>query len=115
MISSEDENNTTGNQVGIPTPDGVKNVDPALLKGWKSEAFEYLREEASAKEGLKEVVETASETTGVPKALLNKWFKASFKAETKKQSEIAESFEALDEAVGDSKVLDHGEDDNDSD
>lgn len=84
---------------GIPTEDGVKNINPELLKGYRDEAFGYLAAETSAKESFKEVIETVSETTDIPKGILTKWFKARFKEETDKQKALAASFQALDEAV----------------
>lgn len=91
--------NTTSQQVGIPTPEGVKNVDPELLKGYRDEAFNHLNAEADAKEKFKEVVETVSETTGLKKPLISKWLKTHFKAKIAAMRAEADAVEALDKAV----------------
>lgn len=94
-----DENNATHELVGIPTPDGVKNIHPDILKGYKAEAFEYLQAETEAKAGFKEVLEIVEETSGIPKAIMSKWLKARYKDETDKAKELATTFQALDDAV----------------
>lgn len=97
----EDDATESGSEllVGIPTEFGTKNVNPELLRGYRDEAFGYLRAEATAKDGFKEVIETVAETTDIPKGVLSKWFKARFKEETDKQKALAASFDALDAAV----------------
>jgi hypothetical protein len=85
--------------VGIPTPDGVKNIHPDVLKGYKDEAFGYLKTETEAKAGFKGVLETIEETSGIPKAIMSKWLKARYKDETEKAKELATTFQALDDAV----------------
>jgi len=75
-------------------------VDPKLLKGYLKEASTALGAEATAKASFKEVIETVSETTKLPKALVSKYFKAKYKEATAKDKEIGEVFTTLDEAVG---------------
>lgn len=94
-----EDTSSTHELVGIPTPDGVKNIHPDVLKGYKAEAFEYLGDEVSAKTGFKDVLETIEETSGIPKAIMSKWLKARFKDETEKAKELATTFQALDDAV----------------
>ena len=94
-----EDTSSTHELVGIPTPDGVKNIHPDILKGYKAEAFEYLVAETAAKAGFKDVLETVEETSGIPKAIMSKWFKARFKDETEKAKELATTFQALDDAV----------------
>lgn len=93
------EGNENHNLIGIPTEDGVKNVHPDLLKGWRQDAFEQLRKADGVKEELKLLAETVEETTGIKKGVISKWFKAQYKAETKKTKSLGETFEALDNVV----------------
>lgn len=101
-----DQENTTGNQgneteslVGIPTEDGVKNVDPALLASWKDEAFEYLHNMEHNKTLLKELVDTMSESTDIKKGVISKWLKARYEDKIKALSQVTETLEALDSAI----------------
>lgn len=94
-----EDTSSTHELVGIPTPDGVKNIHPDVLKGYKDEAFGYLKDETEAKAGFKEVLETIEETSGIPKAVMSKWLKARYKDETDKAKELATTFQALDDAV----------------
>lgn len=94
-----EEENTTGNQVGIPTEDGVKNVDPALLSAWKDEAFEYLHNMQHNKTLLKELVETMNEWTDIKKGTISKWLKARYEDKIKALSQVTETLEALDSAI----------------
>lgn len=81
-------------------PDGEHvEIDAALFKASKDEAFEYLREIDNHQTSFKEVVETVSETTGLTKGYVSKYFKASFKSETEKAKQLGDSFASLDEAV----------------
>lgn len=94
-----DEDNTTGNQVGIPTEDGTKNVDPELLTEYKNEAFEHLLAIKKATTLFKETVETLSETTGIKKNILSKWLKTRFKDKVRAMKAETETVEALDTIV----------------
>lgn len=85
--------------VSVTIGDETVNVDPKLLREYKAEASKYLNEEADAKAGFKEAVETMAETFGIEKGVLSKWLKAAHKAETKKTTELAQAFEQLDVAV----------------
>lgn len=98
---NDNDTNDTDSYIGIPTPDGTKNVHPGILKGYLDEAFNYLRGEAEAKARFKEVVETFEETTEIPKAIFSKWVKARFKEETDKTKNLATTFDALDHALPD--------------
>lgn len=99
MTSDNQQENTTAELVGVPTPDGVKNIHPKILAGYKSEAFDALSQEASTKAAFKEVLEAIHDTTGIPANIMSKWFKAAFKDETTKPKELADTFEALDSAL----------------
>jgi hypothetical protein len=98
-LTEQDDGNVTDELVGIPTADGVKNIHPDILKGYKDEAFLALKKETTAKAEFKEVLETVEETSGIPKAVMSKWLKARFKDETDKAKELATTFQALDDAV----------------
>ena len=62
----------------------------ALILGYKGEAFEYLGCADEAMTSFKEIVAAASETTKLPKGIISKYFKTSFKDEVKKVEEEAE-------------------------
>lgn len=96
-----DQDNETGNQVGIETEDGTKNVDPKLLAEYKTEAFEHLTSIKKATTLFKETVEALSETTGIKKNILSKWLKTRFKEKVKAMKAETETIEALDAAVED--------------
>jgi hypothetical protein len=85
--------------VTIETPDGVIELDADLLNGYRTEAFEFLREEAEQKRNFKDAVEAQAETLGISKKLLTKYLKASFKAKTKEARELGDLFTQLDEAT----------------
>ena len=85
--------------VTIETPDGVIELDADLLNGYRTEAFEFLRDEAEAKRDFKDAVEAQAETLGISKKLLTKYLKASFKAKTKEARELGDLFTQLDEAT----------------
>lgn len=74
-------------------------VEPKLLKGYISESTKALTAEANAKAEFKATVETVAETTGLPKSLVSKYFKARFKDATEKDKETGEVFGTLDEAL----------------
>ena len=95
------DGNVNDQLIGIPTPDGVKNIHPDALKSIRAEGFDWLKEETKAKTGFKELVEVQAEKTGIPKGILTKWLKAQYKAATKVQKELAAAFDALDTAAGD--------------
>ncbi len=75
------------------------SIDPKLLKGYYVEAAKALKSEANAKAELKATIETVSETTKLPKALVSKYFKARYKEATAKDKEVGEVFVTLDEAL----------------
>lgn len=77
----------------------MKNIHPEVLKQYKADAFEALTDETAAKAEFKAVLEDVEEGTGIPKAIMSKWFKARFKDETEKAKELATTFQALDDAV----------------
>lgn len=95
----QDDGNVTENLKPITIGDETVNVDPELLRKYKDEAFGYLKAEAQEKTNFKDAVEAMSETFGIDKGVLSKWLKASFKAETKKASQLAQAFEQLDVAA----------------
>jgi len=81
-------------------PDGEQvDLDVDKFRAYRDETFTYLREEANAKAGFKESVETIAETTGLTKGFVSKYLKAAFKAETKKATKLGEAFESVDEAI----------------
>lgn len=94
-----EDTSSTQDQVGIPTPDGVKNIHPDVLKGYRDEAFGYLKAETEAKASYKDVLEAIETTSGIKKGLISKWLKALYKAETDKAKALATTFQALDDAV----------------
>lgn len=104
------EENVTSNSVGIPTAEGVKNVDPELLKKYKDEGFEYLHNVEHNNTLFKELVETVSETTGIAKGDINKWLKARYKDKVKAQKQLSETMLALDAAVEGNKTDNESED-----
>ncbi len=93
------EGNVNHELIGIPTEDGVKNVHPDIVAGWRLEAFDHLRDETSAKSELKNLAEDAEKQTGVKKGVWVKWFKAQYKNETKKTKGLGDTFAALDQTV----------------
>lgn len=94
-----DQDNVTGNQVGINTEDGVKNVNPELLAEYKENAFEFLTAIKKATIRFKEEVETISDSTGIKKNIISKWLKTRFKEKVKAMKAEAETIEALDAAI----------------
>lgn len=89
----------TSENITITVGDESFSVDPNLLRQYTAEAFRILQEEAEAKADFKAGVETMEETFGIPKAVLSKWLKARYKAETKKAQELASAFSQLDAGV----------------
>ena len=69
----------------------------ALILGYKGEAFENLSAADEAMTCFKELVAAASETTKLPKGIISKYFKTSFKDEVKKVAEEAEIISFLNE------------------
>ena len=69
----------------------------ALILGYKGEAFENLSAADEAMICFKELVAAASETTKLPKGIISKYFKTSFKDEVKKVTEEAEIISFLNE------------------
>jgi hypothetical protein len=94
-----EENNTTADMIGIPTTDGVKNVDPELLKKYKDEAFDYLHNVEHNNTLFKELVDTISETTDIPKKDIRGWLKARYADKVKALKQQSLTMEALDAAV----------------
>ena len=68
-----------------------------LILGYKSEALENLSAADEAMTCFKELVAAASETTKLPKGIISKYFKTSFKDEVKKVTEEAEIISFLNE------------------
>lgn len=68
-----------------------------LILGYKGEAFENLSAADEAMSCFKELVAAASETTKLPKGIISKYFKTSFKDEVKKVTEEAEIISFLNE------------------
>jgi hypothetical protein len=91
--------NNPNQTVGIPTGEGVKNVDPELLKKYKDEAFEYLHLMEHNTTLLKELVATINEVTGIPKGDISKWLKARYADKMQALKQQSETMEALDAAV----------------
>jgi len=58
-----------------------------LIQGYKTEAFEFLSEVESASTSFKDIVAAASETTKLPKGIISKYFKTTFKDDVKKLTE----------------------------
>lgn len=94
-----EQENVTQNQVGIPTAEGVKNVNPELLKSWKDEAFTYLKAEAVEKAKFKDLVKTIADSTGIKKGIISKWLKARYEDKIKDLSQVTETLEALNSTV----------------
>lgn len=74
-------------------------IDQELFQGYIKEAFEHLGVMEEADQLFKGVVETVSETSGLAKAKVAKYFKESFTAKTKATRELGQLFEALDDAL----------------
>jgi predicted solute-binding protein len=83
----------------IETAEGVVKIDEQLFKSYIREAFEHLGAIEQADSLFKEVVETVSETTGIKKSKVSKYFKERFAAKTKATKELGVLFEKLDEVV----------------
>lgn len=96
--SCSSNDSSTSEMIGIPTPDGVKNIHPDSLKQYQADAYDYLDEETTAKANFKDLMETIEDVTGIPKGIMTKYFKAKYKAKIKETQELAEAFEALDSA-----------------
>lgn len=77
----------------------VLELDAGLLKAYRDESFEYLKEEAVQKLNFKDGIEAQSETLGIDKKLWSKYVKSAFKAKTKEARELGTAFAALDEAT----------------
>jgi hypothetical protein len=75
------------------------NVNPELFRGYKDNIFEALAKAAKAKDQLTGEIETLSETTGIPKGVLTKYFKAKFDEKTEQAKEIAQAFDGMDELL----------------
>lgn len=84
--------------ITITTEEGTKEVDAELLRAYYGETAEYLKAEAEAKTLIKESVEMQAEALGIKPAELKKYFKARFKAETKKLKQQGELYAQLDAA-----------------
>lgn len=77
----------------------VLELDARVLRGYRDEAFEFLREEAEQKANFKDAIEAQSEALGIDKKLWGKYVKSAAKAKTKEASELGTAFAALDEAT----------------
>ncbi len=74
------------------TPDQKKT-----LQAYKTEAYAPLADVDTAKEALKEIVESAAEATGVDKKIISKFFTLSYKDKVKASSEEMEVISFLSE------------------
>lgn len=74
-------------------------IDPKLLNEYYKRAVKALKADADAKAEFKAEVEGIADKSGLPKAIVSKYFKARQKDETKKSKDLAEVFETLDEAL----------------
>ena len=74
----------------------LNNKSEELLKAYRQEAIEALADEQNAKDRFTEVVETASEATGVAKAEIAAYYKAVFKEKIEALLERAEFWERLE-------------------
>lgn len=74
-------------------------IDPKLMNAYYSRASEAMRAETNAKAEFKAEVEGIADASGLPKAIVSKYFKARYKDETAKSKELAEVFDVLDEAL----------------
>lgn len=93
-------------KVTIETKEGNITIDAELLKQYRQRAFSALDAEQGAKQDFKDEVEAAVggvESTTVEgkvlKKLLTKYFKASYKEQTKEAQEMGELFGKFDEIV----------------
>lgn len=86
-------------QVTIPTADGNKDIDSALLAGYKDEAYGYFDALEEAKGNLDELLDTITETTGLKKGLVKKYLKARYDEKTEAAIAEGKTFAALDEAL----------------
>lgn len=107
-MSNEDDGNVTHEMIGIPTPDGVKNIHPDAFKQYRQDAFEYLDAETAAKGNFKDLMETIEEVTEIPKGIMSKYLKAKYKAKTKEAKELGDAFEALDSVIPEPKSCSNG-------
>lgn len=88
-------------KVLIELPDGTEvEIDGALLKGYKEEAFEILAAEAKAKKDFKDAIELQAEGLGLSKKYLSKYLKTAYKQQTKEASALAGMYEAMDGVTG---------------
>ncbi len=68
-----------------------------LFVQYKDEAFNYLTDEETAKSSFKEVVETVAKSTGLEKALVAKFYRASRNSKVQGILEEAEAIRFLSE------------------
>lgn len=68
------------------------------ILGYKGEAFEFLGQVEEAATQFKDIVAAASETTGLKKGIISKYFKISYKDDVKKLTEEADVIGFLNEA-----------------
>lgn len=67
----------------------------ALLKAYKQESFAAYADLETAKQQLKDIVEAASDKTGLEKRVINKFFKLCYSAKAQEYLEEAAVIEAL--------------------
>ncbi len=88
------------NTTSLNLADGTTaTVDHDLLQEYRKRIFSLYQEADGAKEEVKEEIEALAFATKIPKAMLNKYMKASYKADIAKSKEAVELFEALDQIV----------------
>jgi ABC-type Zn uptake system ZnuABC Zn-binding protein ZnuA len=90
---------TMSHTTTINTSEGVVNINSDLFKGYNKEAHEILEKISELQKDLKEIVETASETTGLKKPKVAKYFKERYNEATKVTKETGELFAQLDSII----------------
>ena len=81
---------TINNQVINLSAENIK-----LLKEYKQEAYGYFADVETAQQGIKDVLEAASDKTGIDKKLIKQFYTLSYKAKTTEFLEQAAVIEVL--------------------
>lgn len=74
----------------------LTSANVELLKAYRQEAIESLTDAQTAAEHFKEIIETASESTGIAKAEISAYYKAVFGEKVEALLERAELFSLLE-------------------
>lgn len=91
-------------QIKFQTTDGNEvTIDPKVVNAYYARAAAQLKAARDAADEFKAIVETVSETTGLAKKHVSKYFKAKFKSATKVDKDIGELFATLDDALSGKK------------